>query len=266
MSSDGQPLTRTTDDGSDRSDRASAADGAAGAAGATRGGAAEKPYRGMRLWGRVLLVLAAHATLFAAIWWSLHPRVGDHNTVPGRINLLLTAAASVVFWLVLLQVSSKVPFKALCTLFLLVPFATFLVQYAGFRLWTTEVVQSRGEVVVTQSDRLFNGSSRVRVRDAEGVETTAWSTIGERGVNDYTFATIAVGQRYLLTEDPTGLSVPRIQPLGYDPADYRDDAWRWSAVALLPVLLTEAACVSALTRRRSQLEAMDDKPTRRRTA
>src|SRR5690349_22858050 len=113
---------------------------------------AEKPYRGMRLWGRVLLVLAAHATLFAAIWWSLHPRVGDGNTVPGRVNLLLTAAAALVFWAVLMQVSARVPFKALCAVFVLVPFATFLVQYAGFRLWTTEVVQTRGEVVVTQSD------------------------------------------------------------------------------------------------------------------
>ena len=255
--SDGQPVTGTTTDGAQRADRSEK--------GAADGGA-EKPYRGMRLWGRVLLVLAAHATLFAAIWWAVHPRVGDHNTIPGRINLLLTAAASLVFWLVLLQVSSKVPFKALCAMFLVVPFATFLVQYAGFRLWMTDVVQTRGEVVVTQADRLFNGSSRVRVRDAEGVEPTAWSTLGRRGVNDYAFDTIAVGQRYLLTVDPTGLFVPKIQPLGYDPADYRDDALRWSAVALLPVLLTEAACVSALTRRRSQLEAMDDKPTRRRTA
>lgn len=227
---------------------------------------AEKSYRGMRLWGRVLLVLAAHATLFAAIWWSLHPRVGDGNTVPGRVNLLLTAAATLVFWAVVMQVSARVPFKALCAVFVLVPFATFLVQYAGFRLWTTEVVQTRGEVVVTQSDRLFNGSSRVRVRDDHGVGTTAWSTLGRRNVNDYSFATIAVGDRYLLTTDPTGLQVPMIQPLGYDPADHRDDAWRWSALAALPVLVTEAACVSALTRRRSQLEAMDDKPTRRRRA
>jgi len=235
-----------------------------GATPSADGGA--KPYRGMRLWGRVVLVLVAHATLFAAVWWSLHPRVGDGNTVPGRINLLLTALATVVFWLVLMQVSSTVPFKALCALFVLVPFATFLGQYAGFRLWTTEVVQTRGEVVVTQSDRLFNGSSRVRVRDDRGVETTAWSTLGRRGPNDYAFATIEVGDRYVLTTDPTGLQVPRLQGLGYDPADYRGDAWRWSALAALPVLLTEAACVSALTRRRSQLEAMDDKPTRRRHA
>ena len=247
-------------------DRAGAAAATAASATAAADDGAQKPYRGMRLWGRVLLVLVAHATLFAAVWWALHPRVGDGNTVPGRVNLLLTAAACVVFWLVLLQVSSKVPFKALCALFLVVPFATFLVQYAGFRLWTTEVVQTRGEVVVTQADRLFNGSSRVRVRDDHGAETTAWSTIGRRNVNDYDFATIAPGQRYLLTEDPTGLQVPEIQPLGYDPADYRGDALRWSALALLPVLLTEAACVSALTRRRSQLEAMDDKPTRRRSA
>jgi hypothetical protein len=211
----------------------------------------------MRLWARIVLVVLANLALFGAIWWSWHPRPGDGNTVPGRINVPLTVLATILFLGVLLQVSAKIPFKAVCVLFVLIPFGTYLAQYAGVRVWTTEVMQNRGEVEVTQVKPLFNGPSRVWVRDAEGRELMAYSTIGTRGPNDYTYATIEEGQRFELTTDPTRLAVNRLQPVGYHPADHRSAAW--GATALASVALLELCALSALTRRRSQIEAVDDK-------
>jgi hypothetical protein len=211
----------------------------------------------MRLWARVVLVALANLALLAAIWWSWHPRVGDGNTVPGRINVPLTVLATVLFLGVLLQVSAKIPFTVFCVAFVLVPCAVYLSQYAGVRVWTTEVMQNRGEVEVTQVERLFNGPSRVMVRDHDDRELVAYSTIGTRGPNDYTYDTITAGQRFELTSDPTGLAVNRLQPVGYDPADHGSGLWTATTLASLGLL--ELCALSALTRRRSQIAAVDDK-------
>ena len=200
--------------------------------------------------------MLANLMLFAAVWWSWHPRAADGNTVPGRINVPLTGLSTILFWGVLLQVSAKVPFKAVCALFILIPFGIYLAQYAGVRVWTTEVMQNRGEVVVVRVERLSNGPSRVWVRVGDDREVMAYSTLGTLGPNDYTYATIERGQRFELTTDPTGLAVNRLQPVGYDPADHRSTVWNATAAAALALL--ELSALSALTRRRSQIAAVDD--------
>ncbi|GAA2738579.1 hypothetical protein GCM10009867_30480 [Pedococcus aerophilus] len=217
---------------------------------------------GMRCWGRALLVLLAHAALLLALWWSWHPRDGDGNTSPGAINPLLTGLAAVMFWAVLLQVSSRVPFRAVCAVFVLIPFCTFFVQHAGARWWTTDVMRSSGQVEVVEVDRLFAGASRLQVRSDDGRQTLAYSTIGERRTNEYSFQRISPGERYELVTDPTGLVVPLIQPVGYRDSAARPDTALWGSVAAASVLVLEAVSLSALVRARSQVQAVDD---RRRT-
>lgn len=217
------------------------------------------PDAGMRWWGRALLVLGAHLGLLLAIWWSWHPRAGDGNTSPGAINPLLTGIAAILFWAVLLQVSSRIPFRVVCAVFVLVPFCTFFVQHAGSRWWTTEVMRVAGQVEVVEVDRLVAGASRVQVRDDAGRQTLAYSTIGERRTNEYSFRQISTGERYELVTDPTGLVVPLIQPIGYRESSARPDTALWGAVTAVSVLGLEAVGLSALFRRRSQVQAVDDR-------
>ncbi|GAB3078937.1 hypothetical protein [Pedococcus soli] len=223
---------------------------------------------GMRLWARILLVVVAHLALLLAIWWSWHPRVGDGNATPGAINPLLTGIAAVLFWAVLLQVSSRIPFPVLCGLFVLVPFCTFFLQHAGARWWTTDVMRPTGQVEVTRVDRLLNGASRVEVRPTggQGPKTVAWSTIGQRRTNEYSFARISTGEHYELVTDPTGLVVPLIQPIGYRDSAARPDTAVWGPVTAAALVVLELVSASALTRHRSQVQAVDDRrrPGRRR--
>ena len=214
---------------------------------------------GMRLWGRVLLVVVAHLVLLAAVWWSWHPRLGDHNTTPGMYPKTLGMAVAVAFWLVLLQVTDRIPFKALCAMFLLVPFATFFVQDAGYRVWTTAVMQPTSNVTVTQAEHLFNGGYRVRVTGAGRGQTVAYSTLGRRTPNYYQYSVVRPGQKADLITDPTGLSVPMLRPQGWaGSADSRTSPL-WASVTLASLAYLELICLSALTRRRSQVMAVDDK-------
>ena len=214
---------------------------------------------GMRLWGRVLLVLVAHLVLFAAVWWSWHPRLGDHNTTPGMYPKNWALFVAGAFCLVLLQVTDRIPFKGLCAMFLLVPFATFFVQYAGYRVWTTAVMEPTSNVTVTQTEHLFNGGYRVRVTGAGPGETVAYSTLGRRTTTGNVFAPIRVGDTMDLITDPTGLAVPMLQPQGWAGSPYSRTSPLWAGVTLLSAAYLELICLSALTRRRSQIMAVDDK-------
>jgi hypothetical protein len=213
----------------------------------------------MRWWGRVLLVLVAHLVLLACVWWSWHPRVGDHNTTPGLYPKTLGMGVAAVFLLVLLQVTDKIPFKVLCAMFLLVPFATFYLQYGGYRVWTTAVMQPTSDVTVTQAERLFNGGYRVRVTGAGPGETVAYSTIGRRTITNYEYAPIRPGQTVDLVTDPTGLSVPLLRPQGWAGSPDSHTSPLWTTVTLASLAYLELLCLSALTRRRSQIMAVDDK-------
>lgn len=218
--------------------------------------------RGMRWWGRLLLVVLAHLGLLLALWWSWHPRAGDGTTSPGAINPLLTGIAAVLFWAVLLQVSSRIPFRVVCAVFVLIPFCTFFVQHAGSRWWTTDVMRLQGQVEVVEVDRLFAGASRLQVRDDAGTQTLAYSTIGERRTNEYSFEQVSTGDRFELITDPTGLVVPLVQPIGYRESSARPDTGLWGPVTAASVLVLELVGLGALFRERSQLQAVDD---RRRT-
>lgn len=213
----------------------------------------------MRLWGRVLLVLVAHLLLLAAVWWSWHPRLGDHNTTPGLYPKTFGMAVACGFLLVLLQVTDKIPFKGLCAMFLLVPFATFFLQYGGYHVWTTAVMQPTSNVTVTRTEHLFNGGYRVRVSGAGPDETVAYSTLGRRTTTGYVFAHIDIGDTVDLITDPTGLSVPLLRPSGWAGSEDSRTSPVWAAVTLGSLAYLELICLSALTRRRSQIMAVDDK-------
>lgn len=213
----------------------------------------------MRLWGRVLLVVVAHLLLLAAVWWSWHPRLGDHNTTPGMYPKTLGMAVACGFLLVLLQVTDRIPFTGLCAMFLLVPFATFFVQYAGYRVWTTAVMEPTSNVTVTQSEHLFNGGYRVRVTGADPGETVAYSTLGQRTPNYYQYSVVRPGQKADLITDPTGLSVPMLRPQGWAGSPDSRTSPLWASVSLVSLAYLELICFSALTRRRSQIMAVDDK-------
>ena len=213
----------------------------------------------MRLWGRALLVVVAHLLLLGAVWWSWHPRLGDHNATPGLYPKTLGMAVAVAFWLVLLQVTDRIPFKVLCAMFLLVPFATFFVQDAGYRVWTTAVMQPTSTVTVTQADRLFNGGYRVRVTGVGTGETVAYSTLGRRGPNYYQYSVVEPGQKADVITDPTGLSVPLLRPQGWAGSPDSRTSPLWASVTLVSLAYLELICFSALTRRRSQVMAVDDK-------
>ncbi|HET8765772.1 MAG TPA: hypothetical protein VFM86_00450 [Pedococcus sp.] len=214
---------------------------------------------GMRLWGRVLLVLVAHLVLLAAVWWSWHPRVGDHNTTPGMYPRTFGMAVACGFLLVLLQVTDKIPFKGLCAMFLLVPFATFFVQYGGYKVWTTTVMQLTSSVTVTQAEHLFNGGYRVRVTGAGTGETVAYSTLGRRTTTGNVFTPIRVGDTMDVITDPTGLAVPMLVPQGWAGSPSSRTSPLWAGVTLVSAVYLELICLSALTRRRSQIMAVDDK-------
>jgi hypothetical protein len=213
---------------------------------------------GMRLWGRVLLVLVAHGLLLAAVWWSWHLRPGDHGTTPGVYPKTFGLAVACGFLLVLLQVTDRIPFKGLCAMFLLVPFATFFLQYGGYRVWTTAVMQPTSGVTVTQAERLFDGGYRVRVTGVGTGETVAYSTLGSRGPNDYRYSVVRPGQKADLITDPTGLSVSLLRPQGWAGSPDSRTSPLWASVTLVSLAYLELICFSALTRRRSQVMAVDD--------
>jgi hypothetical protein len=213
----------------------------------------------MRWWGRVLLVLAAHLVLFGAVWWSWHPRVGDHNTLPGAYPKTLGMAVACGFLLVLLQVTDRISFKGLCALFLLVPFATFFLQYGGYKVWRTAVMQPTSNVTVTQAEHLFNGGYRVRVTGAGPGETVAYSTLGRRTTTGDVFTRIRVGDTMDLLTDPTGLAVPLLAPPGWAGSPSSRTSPLWAGATLVSAVYLELICLSALTRRRSQIMAVDDK-------
>ncbi|GAB3447961.1 hypothetical protein GCM10027517_32440 [Phycicoccus ginsengisoli] len=214
---------------------------------------------GMRWWGRVLLVLVAHLVLLACVWWSWHPRLGDHNTTPGLYPKTFGMAVACGFLLVLLQVTDKISFKGLCAMFLLVPFATFFLQYGGYHVWTTAVMQPTSDVTVTRAEHLFNGGYRVRVTGAGPGETVAYSTLGRRTTTTYEFDRILPGQTVDLITDPTGLSVPMLRPQGWAGSADSQTSAVWATVTLASLAYLELICLSALTRRRSQIMAVDDK-------
>lgn len=216
------------------------------------------PVDGMRLPGRILLVLTAHLAVLAAVWWSWHPRAGDSNPVPGLYPKTLGSLAMAAFILVLLQVTARVPFRAFCTLFVLVPFAVFFLQFAGYRVWTTAVMDGRQDVTVTRTQHLRDGGYRLWVTGADGPgETLAYSTLGRRTTTNYEFAPIHPGQHLDLLTDPTGLSVPLARPTGHvgSAADHTSPVW--ATVTGTCAVFLELLCVSALTRRRSQIMAVD---------
>lgn len=228
--------------------------------------------RGLPWWTRLLLVLAFEAVSALALWWALHPDASSSTANPGTVPTFLAVVAVILFVLVGVQVTSKVPLWTVALAVLLVVPALVAGERAadGLALLSAERVAG-GKVSDVQT--LSNGMHRATVALGDGRSVTVYSFVkGKRGTfyqsnraKNYNRAFLQLetrpfkdvaGDEDVVVGGPTFARLVTGDALSS--AD-RTRNWVWLAVATLLWLPIQAGAVSALVRRRGWWQRLGDK-------
>ncbi|WP_406831428.1 hypothetical protein ABEG17_01200 [Pedococcus sp. KACC 23699] len=228
--------------------------------------------RGLGWWARLLLVLAFEAVSALAVWWALNPDASSSTANPGTVPTFLAVVAVILFVLVGVQVTSKVPLWTVALAVLLVVPALVAGERAadGLALLSADRVPG-GNVSDVQT--LTNGMHRAKVALEDGRSVTVYSSIkGKRGTfyqsnraKNFNKAFLQLetrpfkevtGDEDVVVGGPTYARLVTGDALS--PAD-RTRNWVWLGVATLLWLPIQAGAISALVRRRGWWQRLGDK-------
>lgn len=208
----------------------------------------------MRRSRRILLVVATTAVFLAIVWIMVRPALGAWWVI-GGIPLVLAVPWLVLLLMLTAQVSSKVRPGLLGLGFLLLFATPGVVAMATGTLYTQFAMERTTGVVVRTFEKDSGGPIPVEMRLPDGSIEKGYSNYGPLrwGYRDVMIP--AVGSEHAIVYDPRGLLPLRTA----GPSDHTSRgnlvAGAWSLGAVAGLGLYAAACWSALTRRRSVLNA-----------